>query len=228
MSNSTPTIQIGNLKVQGWWAGVVLLAILALIVALVVRHPPTFHAWPMWISGGAWIAFVAYWSVAAKSSAQARKSESKESRAIHELLLNLALLLLFISIPGFRLRFEPDSRVWAIAGLAIQAASLALAIWARRHLGRNWSGEITIKVNHQLIRSGPYRLIRHPIYTAMLGMYAGTAIVSGEIHALIAVAMVAFAYWRKIRMEESNLHEAFGPEYSAYKRRTWALVPLVF
>jgi protein-S-isoprenylcysteine O-methyltransferase Ste14 len=207
---------------------VALFAILTFIVPQVVRHPPTFHAWPMWISGGVWIAFVTYWSAAAKNSAQVRKSESKESRAIHESLINLALLLLFISIPGLRLRFEPDSREWEIAGLAIQVAFLALAVWARRHLDRNWSGEITIKIDHQLIRSGPYGRIRHPIYTAMLGMYAGTAVVSGEIHALIAVAMVAFAYFRKIRMEESNLHEAFGPEYSAYKRRTWALVPLVF
>ncbi|HLW77617.1 MAG TPA: isoprenylcysteine carboxylmethyltransferase family protein, partial [Bryobacteraceae bacterium] len=145
-----------------------------------------------------------------------------------ELLLNGALLLLFISIPGLRARFVPATAAAAIAGLAIQAAAIAFAIWARRHLGKHWSGEITIKVDHQLIRSGPYRLLRHPIYTGWLGSFVGSAIASGEIHALLGLGLVMFAYWRKIRLEETNLDEAFGAEYSAYKRQTWALVPLLF
>ena len=114
------------------------------------------------------------------------------------------------------------------AGLAVEAIGLFLTIWARRHLGRNWSGEITIKVDHQLIRSGPYKLLRHPIYTGLLTMYAGIAIVTGEWLAIIGFAMVAFAYWRKIRLEEANLKIAFGAEYDAYRRATWALLPGLF
>jgi protein-S-isoprenylcysteine O-methyltransferase Ste14 len=100
-----------------------------------------------------------------------------------------------------------------------------LAVWARRHLGSNWSGEITIRVDHRLVHSGPYKWVRHPIYTAILGMSVGTAIVSGQLHAVLALAVVAFAYWRKIRLQEANLGRAFKLAYDAYRRGTWALFP---
>jgi len=105
---------------------------------------------------------------------------------------------------------------------------LALAIWARRCLGRYWSGEITIKVEHRLICSGPYKILRHPIYTALLSLYAGTAMVSGELHALIGLVLVILAYLRKIRLEEANLMKAFGGDYGDYRRETWALLPGLF
>jgi protein-S-isoprenylcysteine O-methyltransferase Ste14 len=102
---------------------------------------------------------------------------------------------------------------------------LALAIWARRVLGRNWSGEITIKEDHQLVRSGPYAKVRHPIYTALLLMYVGTTIVSGQIHALLGLLVAIIAYLRKTRMEETNLVNAFGARYYEYRKETWAIVP---
>jgi protein-S-isoprenylcysteine O-methyltransferase Ste14 len=105
---------------------------------------------------------------------------------------------------------------------------LLLAVWARRHLGRNWSGEIAIKVDHKLVRSGPYRVVRHPIYTALLGMYAGSAVVFGELHALLGLAMAVFAYGRKVNLEEANLMECFGADYRDYRSATWALLPGLF
>lgn len=100
-----------------------------------------------------------------------------------------------------------------------------LAVWARRHLGAHWSGAITIKVGHELIRSGPYRFVRHPIYVAILGMFAGAAVVSGTLLAVLAVILVAFAYWRKIRLEEANLRRAFGRAYDVYQHQIGALIP---
>src|SRR5262249_286857 len=117
--------------------------------------------------------------------------------------------------------------VWAIA-VAIQAAFLLLAIWARRHLGRNWSAEVRIAVDHHLTRTGPYRWLRHPIYTAMLGMFMGTAIASGQYHGLLGLTLLFVAYLRKTRLEEQILQQTFGAEYDAYRRGTWALVPLLF
>ena len=174
-----------------------------------------------------WVVFSLYWEAAARNAAAAKKSESKRSRAVHVFLANAALLLEIAPIRGLG-RFVPAS--WAImaAGLAVEAIGLYLAIWARRHLGRNWSGEVTIKVDHQLIRSGPYGLLRHPIYTGLLAMYAGIAIVTGEWLAIMGFAMAVFAYWRKIRLEEVNMEVAFGAEYEAYRRETWALVPGLF
>jgi protein-S-isoprenylcysteine O-methyltransferase Ste14 len=174
-----------------------------------------------------WVLFSAYWEIAAKGAAEAKSSESRVSRGVHVFLANVALLLEIAPIRGLG-RLLPASALTMAVGLAVEAMGLFLTIWARRALGRNWSGEISIKVEHQLIRSGPYRLLRHPIYTGLLAMYVGTAIVSGEWLAVVGLAMAGFAYWRKIRLEEANLNLAFGDEYDAYRRETWALVPGLF
>ena len=79
-----------------------------------------------------------------------------------------------------------------------------------------------------MIRSGPYKLLRHPIYTGLLTMYVGTAVVAGEWLSLIGLVMAVYAYWRKIRLEEANLQLAFGADYAVYRRETWALLPGLF
>jgi protein-S-isoprenylcysteine O-methyltransferase Ste14 len=183
--------------------------------------------WQFTAAGVGWVLFSVYWEVAAKGAAAAASSESKALRGLHVFLANVALLLVIVPIDGLG-RLLPVSALIMMAGLAVEAMGLVLAIWARRHLGRNWSGEITIKVDHQLIRSGPYGLLRHPIYSGLLAMYVGTALVTGEWLAIIGLAAAAFAYWRKIRLEEANLNVAFGAHYHAYRRETWALVPWLF
>jgi protein-S-isoprenylcysteine O-methyltransferase Ste14 len=185
----------------------------------------SWRDWPMLASVGVWLLFSLYWEAAAKNAAPAVNSESRWSRRLHVLLANVALLVIFIPVPGLRQRFLPAWLVVSLAGVGIQVLGLALAIWARRHLGRNWSGEIAIKEDHRLVRSGPYGLVRHPIYTALLAIYAGAAVVSGEMHALVGLAMAGFAYWRKVRLEEANLLQAFGAEYREYCEETRALVP---
>jgi protein-S-isoprenylcysteine O-methyltransferase Ste14 len=182
----------------------------------------------MSISAALLFLFSVYWSIAAKDSAPTKTSESKWSRALHLTLVNGGVLLLILPVPGLTRRFLPDSHFAVAAGLVIEAAFILLAVWARRALGSNWSGEVRIATGHQLVCSGPYRYIRHPIYTAVLGMYCGVALVSGEIHAPIAVVIVALAYWRKIRMEERVMAETFGADHEAYRRDTWALVPFLF
>ena len=213
-------------KIAGW----VFLAVVILIAGKLVRTysgPP--HIEPaLALSAILWCVFTIYWSAAAKNASAATKSESRKSRQVHQLLLNIGLLLLFIPMPWMTQRFMPVEHWVAAAGLAFQIACMALAVWARRHLGVQWSGEITIKVEHRLICSGPYRKIRHPIYTAILGMFVGTTLVSGETHALLGLVMAVFAYWRKIRLEEANLNEAFGVAYGMYRRSTWALLPGVY
>ncbi len=143
-------------------------------------------------------------------------------------LTNAALILILAPVPGLRQQCWPSSSIVIAAGLTIQAGGLGLAVWARRHLGRNWSGEIAIKVDHKLVRSGPYRVVRHPIYTALLGMYVGSSLVSGELHALLGLTLAAFAYMRKVRLEEANLMASFGADYREYRGATWALLPGLF
>jgi protein-S-isoprenylcysteine O-methyltransferase Ste14 len=195
----------------------------------VVRIRGSIEAyWPLWVSGAIWALFSIYWESAAKNSAPEARAESRASRGLHVFMVNAALLLLFVPLPGFTRRYLPATPLFAATGLTIQGGAVLLAIWARRHLGRNWSGRVTIKVGHELVRSGPYRFVRHPIYTALLGMYAGTAIVSGEWHALLGFALAAFAYWRKLRIEEANLAAAFGGAWNDYRRSTRALLPGLF
>jgi protein-S-isoprenylcysteine O-methyltransferase Ste14 len=200
-----------------------------------LRHLPAFAFDPVlrsyklyWkASVAGWVVFSLYWEVAAGNVAKTKSSESLGSRRVHLFLTTVGMILELAPIHGLG-RFLPALPPLMSVGLAIEAAGLFLAIWSRRHLGKYWSGEITIKVEHQLIRSGPYRILRHPIYTGLPAMYLGTVFVTGEWLALIGLAMALFAYWRKIRLEEANLDVAFGVDYDAYRRDTWALVPGLF
>jgi protein-S-isoprenylcysteine O-methyltransferase Ste14 len=214
--------KVGGLRFTGTPAIIAILGVIAFIGALLYRSQPSVAAI---LSGLLWIVFIAYWSATAKKASATKSSESKESRAVHENLLVASFVLLFIPVPGLTARFLPESNAFVVAGLVVQASAFLLAVWARQHLGRNWSGAVTVTVDHQLVRSGPYGLVRHPIYTAMLGMFAGTALRSGELHALFGFILLAAAYVRKIRIEEDSLRRVFGSEYGDYSRTTGALVP---
>ncbi len=104
------------------------------------------------------------------------------------------------------------------------AAATLFHIWARVHLGRNWTGQVTIKTDHQLVRSGPYRFIRHPIYTALVALALGTAIISARWLSLLGAAVFLVAYLRKLRIEETALSQTFA-EWEEYRKKSWALVP---
>jgi protein-S-isoprenylcysteine O-methyltransferase Ste14 len=198
----------------------------AVRAAFVTDKSLTAH-WQFWGAGIGWVLFSLYWEIAKAGSKEVKRVESGFSRGIHVFLANIALLLVIAPILGLG-RFMPIWPPAMTAGVAIECAGLGFAIWARRHLGRNWSGEITLKVDHQLIRTGPYKRLRHPIYTGLLAMYLGCVLVTGEWLAVIGLALGAFAYVRKLRLEELNMHAAFGPEYEAYGRDSKALVPFLY
>ena len=218
-------VKLGSRTITGPAALLVLLLPLAGLVALVVRFHPTAGNWPLWVSGGLWLAFIVYWSAAAGNSAPAAAAESVGSRRLHRLLLDSSILLGFVRFAPIDRRWLPEGGALVAAGLGLQLASALFAVWARRHLGRNWSYRVETKVDHRLVRTGPYRILRHPIYTGMLGMITGTALVGGEWHGLLAVALMIVTYLRKIRMEERRMREAFGAEWEAWRSVTWALVP---
>jgi protein-S-isoprenylcysteine O-methyltransferase Ste14 len=208
---------------------IVALTLLALLVYEFVVH------WRAWLHGRLfpslllWIAFTTYWSIAGKNSAPARKAESAKSQGIHQLMTNLAIFVLFLPLPGLTRYFEPEQLRYLVwFGVAVQAAFLLMAIWARRALGRNWASAVRIGEGHELVQSGPYHMLRHPIYTAIIGMYIGSAISSGEYHALLALVMIAFAYLRKSKLEDELLSGTFGAKFEEYKKHSWALVPLVY
>lgn len=176
-----------------------------------------------------WLLFSVYWTIASRDSAPTKSSESLVSTYFHQSVLSAALMMLFVPVPGLTGWFLPQRFHFVVAaGAAVQAGFILLAVWARRHLGRNWSAEVRIGEGHRLVRTGPYAYLRHPIYTAMLGMFLGTAIASSQYHALLGLAILVAAYLRKTRLEEQIMTQTFGADYDSYRRETRALVPLLY
>ncbi len=113
---------------------------------------------------------------------------------------------------------------WALCGLA--AVGFLFAWWARLHLGRLWSGWVTKKADHRIVDTGPYGIVRHPIYTGILLAAVSTAILKGTGYALFGAALMGLGFWIKARLEERFLREELGADaYDAYRRRVPMLVP---
>jgi protein-S-isoprenylcysteine O-methyltransferase Ste14 len=179
--------------------------------------------------GVLWLAWLAYWMAAARDVKPAQRQESHASRLVTIALIMPAAVLL--AVPGARLhwlgtRFLPDTMITYWLGLLVVLAGLAFAVWARMHLGRNWSGIVTVKENHELIRSGPYAIVRHPIYTGLLLAMLGTVIVFGEWRGLLAFCLLTIAFLLKLRREERFMEENFPDTYPSYRAQVPALIPL--
>lgn len=112
-------------------------------------------------------------------------------------------------------------------GVLLVALGLGFAVWARRWLGANWSARVTVKEGHSLVTSGPYRIVRHPIYSGGLLALLGTALAQGELRGFLALALAFVAFLIKSRFEEARMRAVF-PEYERYAKRTPALVPFLF
>jgi len=180
--------------------------------------------------GAIWLAWVIYWFVAALDAKPNRRRESRLSRGAHMLPLFIAIVLL--AIPDHRegwlyAPILPRSFAAYWSGVGLLIAGLGFSIWARRRLGRNWSGTVTLKEDHELIRTGPYRWVRHPIYTGLLVAFVGTAVSLSEWRGVAAIALATLALLLKIRLEEDWMLETFGDGYRRYRAEVRALVPFV-
>ncbi|MGH9743390.1 MAG: methyltransferase family protein [Candidatus Acidiferrum sp.] len=170
-----------------------------------------------------------YWLISAFHRKTTKKHEGYIDRLGYMLVMIVSFWFLFrpetgrYPILGFH--FIPPELAWRWAAVAITAAGVALAIWARWCLGSNWSGVVTLKEGHELIRSGPYRSIRHPIYTGILIALLGTAVMIGEVRGLVAVAAGWLSFYIKARREESFLSQEFGPALDEHRQHTGMFLP---
>lgn len=177
-----------------------------------------------------WLSWVVYWLAASRDVKSTLQRESPSSRFSH--MVPLAIAALLFSDPRMRIgflgeRFLPLS-VWLFwLGAFLTGGGLLFTVWARSHLGRNWSGSVTIKEGHELVKSGPYALVRHPIYTGLLVAFLGSALALGLWGGVVAFALGAGALWRKLRIEERWMRQQFGEVYEEYSRHVAALIPFV-
>ncbi|HET8826435.1 MAG TPA: isoprenylcysteine carboxylmethyltransferase family protein [Terriglobales bacterium] len=175
-----------------------------------------------------WYVFVAVWIVASFWVKTTKAAEPVMSRLAYGSLMALGFYLLFsqwLAAGVLGTRFIRDTQWVAILGIVLTFAGAAVSVWARIILGENWSAKVTRKVDHELIRSGPYALVRHPIYSGLLLATIGTAIFIGQWRGLIAVPLVLLSESIKARREEQFMIEEFGQTYRDYREQTWFIVP---
>jgi len=181
-----------------------------------------------------WLAFTIVWLVGALAAKRSVQRQTYGSRILQGSLILVSMLFIFnfwnvfsSSSSWFTARIIPATPFWVLLGAALAVTGVLFCFWARAILGRNWSGTVTIKQNHELILRGPYAFVRHPIYTGLLVGMLGTAIVFGYVRCFIGVLLCGFALWFKSQIEERFMVQQFGDQYTHYRQHVRALVPFV-
>jgi len=175
-----------------------------------------------------WFIWGVWWLAMAFFSKSTKRSETPLQRIEHLAPAALGFALIFSEQWRWRYLSHaifPDISWLMLSCVAAAVLGLLFSSWARLALGANWSGTITIKKNHQLIRRGPYRFIRHPIYTGMLAALLAAAITQQLVSGLLGFAIVVFALYRKARREESFLSQEFGEDFIEHCRHTGMFLP---
>ena len=157
---------------------------------------------------GCWVVFALFWALQALRTKRTVERQDMSSRLEHSIPL----------VAGAWLLVKGSSDPGALG-------DRGLALWARVTLGGNWSGIVTFKENHELIRHGPYGHVRHPIYSAILMMVLGSAMAVGTLGALIGLPLILLGVWLKLRQEEALMTEHFPAEFASYRSQVSALIP---
>jgi protein-S-isoprenylcysteine O-methyltransferase len=180
-----------------------------------------------WIYG-AWITGLAFWAVASIASKRTIKKQSRSSELGQGAIAGAGFVLLFnrqIHLGPLDLRLLPNSTLAGFAGLVLTIVGLGFMAWSRIVLGQNWSAAVTIKKDHELMSTGPYAIVRHPLYAGVLLAMLGTAIFFGEVRGFIAFFLTFSGWWLKSRTEERFMVEQFGIRYLQYRQQVKALIP---
>ena len=177
-----------------------------------------------------WIAFILYWRIRAANTKTTQRLEPTAWPILRALAF--LIVIIFLSIPRVPLPwlYRPlwRSGIWSFGiGATVTVIGLLFAVWARQHLGSNWSNAVTIKQSHELITTGPYALVRHPIYTGILTGFLGTAIALSQVRGVIGFVLIFLVLWAKLRIEEEWMRSQFGETYATYVHQTAALVPYI-
>ena len=178
------------------------------------------HAIKFAISVG-WIVFWIYWLASAAAS---KESVSGGWRTRLTGVSVIAVIVIAVAFRGSAV--ATHSVILGAIGAVLFVCGIALAVWARLHLGRNWGMPMTQRAEPELVTSGPYRFVRHPIYSGLLTAMLGTALVNNLLGLIVVAVLVAYFYYCGI-IEERNLTTTFPTAYPEYKSRTKMLIPFL-
>lgn len=186
--------------------------------------------WPTQLLALIWIVWLISWAIGAFFSARTEKHvRTWDSRAYRIPILAGAVLLTpwTAEVLGEQRLWNPGNAITYVLA-AVTLAGTLFTWWARIHLGRFWSNAITRKEGHRVIDSGPYGLVRHPIYTGLIAAMLATAVAIGTVTALLGASLIAIGLWQKARMEEGFLTSELGVDaYGPYCRRVPMLIPFL-
>ncbi len=180
------------------------------------------------ISSKIWFVWCILWLLMAAWSKPSKRREFPWQRLEHVIPMVIGFLLVYNHYFGWKFlgdRIVPENDAVTVAGLFLTLGGLVFAVWARIALGANWSGTVTIKSGHNLIRRGPYKWIRHPIYTGILLSFVGTVLLQGEVRSFLGFLMVFLALYRKAKREERFLSEEFGEGFAEHAKHTGMFLP---
>ncbi len=175
-----------------------------------------------------WLLLFAVWVIGALRTKPTVRRQPLWQRLVQRALTITTWVLLLVPAMGvgpLGWRFVVQGPGVAWAGVAVTAVGLVIAFWARATLADNWSGNVTLKMSHELVLRGPYAYVRHPIYSGITLAVAGTALAVGEVRALLALGVILVAWRIKWPVEERFMVDQFGDGYRDYRRRVKALIP---
>lgn len=176
---------------------------------------------------GCWVFFIVYWLVSAARAKRIAERQSLLSALAHRIPVALGWWMMIYPRMGRPMNWTviPHTDWTGLVGAVICVFGLWVTIWARWTLAGNWSSDVTFKQGHELIRTGPYRFVRHPIYTGLLVMCLGTAVEIGQMRCWLGLIVVFVGFWIKLSQEEQLLLRHFPDEYPLYRKQVKALVP---
>jgi protein-S-isoprenylcysteine O-methyltransferase Ste14 len=178
-----------------------------------------------------WTAVAAYWIIAAFFVKKTVKREFGAGRMFYILIWSIACIMLFTNDLPVPFLYKPllfQDFTWKLAGLILCCMGLLFSVWARIYLGRNWSGNITIKKEHELIVSGPYAITRNPIYSGFLLAFFGCAMTLGQMKGYLSLPFIFLGISMKIRIEEKFMRGMFREKYQTYRDQVKRLIPFFY